>query len=221
MILEDISSYFRSTKHQRLNIILTILLPLVSGVIILIAANPALATESSVSNLCLLGVVAVLPIWFLNLTIWSILGAQLIRDIVKRGIDLTEIPDEGKAFLTSMVHESLFLSMSFGMDVFKYVASVVTMVACYAGAGIAYFTKTHLLTEYIVVVILSIAAVLLWKLYSPKVVAKIKAQDLKPIWEKVISDEDFRQHVIQRLNKIQQIIIDKKNAEEKADKDID
>jgi len=224
MLLEDISSYFRFNKRQKLDTILIFLLPLVSGVILLIAANPSMIKEVSTSNLLLFGIVAVMPIWFLNLTIWSILGARFIRDIAKHSVELTKIQDKSKDFLISVIDEMPIISTFFGADVFKYISSVITVTASYSAAGIAYVTKTHLLTEYIVLITLSIFPALVWRLYNRKIIAKIKIEDIKPFWEKVVSDinsdEKFREHIIQRLSEIQQIIKDKKNSREESNNDI-
>ena len=61
MGLEDLGNYVKFTRQEKLDLLLTLLLPLASGVVILIAVNPSLVTEAGVLSLCLLAVVTILP----------------------------------------------------------------------------------------------------------------------------------------------------------------
>jgi hypothetical protein len=210
MSLNDIVNYLGFTRNQKLDLILTILLPVVSGVIIVIALKPSMASDASASNLCLLGFIAILPVWLLNILIWSVLGVRLIRDIAKHAVGLAELPDESKDFVKSIISEAPMLSTFLGVDPFRYIASVVTAFSSYVAGGFIYFAKTSLPMAYVILIVISCLPAVLWTLCIRKAVAQLKIDDLRHLWKKVIADKEFREHIIRRIDKIERIIKEKK-----------
>jgi hypothetical protein len=182
------------------------LLPLASGVIILISVKPSLVTDTSTLSLCLLALVAIMPVWLLNMIVWSLIGARLVREIAKRAISWADVPKESAEWFRSVMEETPTPFSFYGATPFRDMASIITTLAAYTAGAVCYFTAQSFILVYAILIVCCTGAAICARLLVPKIVKQLKYTHIRPLWENIIADEEWRKKTIKRLDKIIQTI---------------
>ena len=140
MSLEDLKKFLSFSKHEKTDLVLTIILPLISGVLIILAFKPSWITSSNTFNLCLLSFIVIMPVWGLNVLIWSIITWKLLHGILKHAASwIDNMPDESQARLMEFLNDLTMPSSFYGTNTGRQGASIVTLVSSYIIALIVYF----------------------------------------------------------------------------------
>ena len=96
MTVNDLIAFLKLTSDQKETLVVSLGAPLASGVILLVGLDPALVASTSFLNLCVLAIVAILPVWLLNELIWSALSVCYTCALAKQAIHCLHIPPELK-----------------------------------------------------------------------------------------------------------------------------
>lgn len=207
--------YFNSDKSEKTDLFLTILLPLISGFLIILAVKPSWIETSSTLNLCLLSLVIILPVWGLNVLMWSLISWKLINRIMKHASSWLDIPDESKELLNSFLNEFAKSKLFYGTDKGRQAASITTVICSYLTATVIYFTKLSFVWSYLCLICLSLICGFVISLLISKIIIKqIKPKHLKALWKNLLkSDLEFKNRIIKKADNIENIIRSKKENE--------
>ena len=207
-----LKKYLSSEKTEKTDLVLTILLPLISGFLIILAVKPLWIETSNSLNICLLSLTIILPVWGINVLIWYLITWKLVNKIMKHASSWLDVPDESKAWINSFLDEFAKSRSFYGSTKGRQAASITTVVCSYLTATAVYFTKLSFVLSYLCLICLSLLCGVLFSLIINKlVIPRLKPTHFKTRWKEFLrSDPEFKKHFSKRLDDIEKIIRSKK-----------
>ena len=211
MSLNDVMHFLMSSKQEKSDLVFTILLPLISGIVIILIVKPGWIISTNVITLCLLSFSAILPVWGINVIVWSLIDQKILNETFLHMVSFLTIPEESKSLLKKTINEISMPKSFFGCDIARRSSSMMTAICTYLTATISYFVRPSLPSIYLCVVLTSLVLSVSFAVFIVKIV--IPRQDkekLNRIWEEVKAEfrsrGELRAHVKERIERVERII---------------
>jgi hypothetical protein len=198
MALEDIERYFKFSREQKLDLFFTLILPLASGSIILIAIKPSTVTDTSFLTLCLLAFITIVPMWLINIILWNLFFFKAFRNIIKQALFLANLPKAYEYKYRGWIDEIVKFR---DVQPVRYFSSIITVFSSYMAAGCAYFLNLLLPATYAILFSSSIAIAVLSHIVISQAIRRLKPDNLWSLAKVINPDlsDDKRQEIINKF----------------------
>ena len=209
---EIITEFFALNKSKKFNIIITIFATIISGFILVLSTKPDLLKVFSSFKIILLSIALIAPIYLFNQAITIFLVSKTSKLGLKKLISFAELPpdsDDSVNKFTDGMAKNIALKVIYSSPA-RQVAEISTIISSYLAAFIGYLFHLKILAIYIILTFCSVLVMYLtYKLLSAMISA-LEPEHLKPLVEKLKKDDEFKNHLKTRLDRIEKIIKEKK-----------
>lgn len=151
-MVKNLIECLKLTKQQIRELFFTIVLPVAAGIAIVAAVKPSVIVEANVLNICLISLVAVLPMWLFNNVVWSTIILSFFHRTVKTVLSTMKLSPQIEKLLSDII-DKLLDHIRFQVIynfTFRHISSVVTASGYYITALVIYLTAPSKATSFLI-----------------------------------------------------------------------
>jgi len=208
---EIITEFFALKRSKKFNIIITIFATIVSGFIIILSAKPVYLKDFSSFKIVLLSLAIIAPIYLFNQILSVFLVLKTSKEGIKKLFSFANLPEDPTNSVDKFYGELAndLASKAIYNSPARQVAEISTIISSYIAAFIGWQFDLKLLITYVILLVCSVLAMFLIYKLILAMISVLQPSHLKPIVEKLKKDDEFKAHLKERLDKIENMIKEK------------